>query len=141
MKANAIKPSIPRPDGTIRQILYPYRLYELEVLIKRPLKEPRIVRLLVQVDMIRAKGYLADTRPETIEAEGEAIPPRLGEEAAEAVARRTALYYTLKKYRVGLAPEIRTLRSHEYYKIVWLVVDGSGRRILVDSVTGETELL
>jgi hypothetical protein len=133
-----IKPLVNQPENPEKILLYPLTLYKLEVEINRLLKKPLVRHLIVQVDMIRAKGYLAANLPETMEVEGEVMPSRLTESGAEKVARRTALYYILKKWRVGLPPTINIEEKLSLYKIFWVIRDND-RRVIIDSVTGDTE--
>jgi hypothetical protein len=134
----AIKPLISQPENPEKIILYPLTLYKLKVEINRLLKKPIVQHLIVQVDKIRVKGYLATNLPNTIEVEGEVMPSRLTDSGADKVARRTALYYILKKWRVGLPPTIIIEEKINLYKIFWVIKDND-HRIIVDSVTGDTE--
>jgi hypothetical protein len=134
----AIKPVIERPSKDSRALLYPYRFYKLAVKVKRLLGRPIDLNLIVQVDLVRAKAYLADSIPELVEVEGEVMRPILGEEEGLRRARRAALYYVMRKYRIGIAPEISVESSVDAYKIFWIkpVEDGV---LIIDSITGEAE--
>ncbi len=133
----AWKPRVPRPPGA-RALLYPLVFYRLHVAIPRLLGQPREFQMLVAVDMVRAKGLIADSLPEEAEVDGEVIPSRLTSTAAERVARRTAFYYTLRRYRPWRAPRIRVLEARETLKPFWLV-SRDGRLVAVDAVTGLEE--
>ena len=135
--ARAWKPRVPRPPGA-RALLYPLVFYRLHVSLPRLLGPPREFQLLVAVDMVRAKGLLADGFPEEAEVEGEVIPARITLGASERVARRTALYYTLRRYRPWRAPVIRVVERREVLKPFWLV-QAQGRLVAVDAVTGAEE--
>ena len=135
---SAWKPRIERPRTVLETILYPLAFYKARVAVRRIIGKPRTFEAWVMVDLFRAKGYLADSLPETVEAQGVTIPSRLDDQAAAKLARRTLLYYVLRRYRVGLAPDIEILETHKIYKIIWLTLD-SGKKIIVDSVTGDTE--
>ncbi len=135
-----IKPLVDPPKEIIRKLLYPYTLYKIEVRIRRPLKPPRIVNLIISVDKFRAKGYISDKIPELIEEDGDIIPARVTGEQADKIAHRVALYYALKKWRVGLAPDIVINERIDTYKIFWLsTVDN--KRIIIDSVSGDWEFI
>ncbi len=136
----AIKPAIDAPESIVRKFLYPYTIYRIEVHVKRPLKPPRIFQLIITVDRFRAKGFISDIMPELIDAEGITIPARLNDEQADKVARRTALYYTLKKWRVGIAPDIIIREKVDVYKVFWLIQQGN-KKVLVDSISGDWEEL
>jgi hypothetical protein len=134
----AIKPSIERPGEDARALLYPYRFYKLAVKVKRLLGRPIEFLLIVQVDLVRAKAYLADSIPELVEVEGEVMKPILGDEESLRRARRAALYYVLRKFRTGIAPEINIESSVDAYKIFW-IKPSKGGVLIIDSVTGEVE--
>ncbi len=136
----AIKPAIDPPKNIVKKLLYPYAVYRIKVYVKRPFKPPRTFELVISVDKFRAKGFISDIFPELIEDEGEIIPARLNEEQADKVARRTALYYTLKKWRVGIAPDIEILEKKDTYKIFWLIHQDN-KKVLIDSISGDWEEL
>ena len=133
----AWKPRVPRPPGA-RVLLYPLVFYSLHIALPRLFGPPREFQMLVAVDMVRAKGLIADALPEEVEVEGEVIPPRLTPDAAERVARRTALYYTLRRYRPWRAPRITVLGVRETLKPFWLV-SRDGRLVAIDAVRGFEE--
>ncbi len=137
--ARVWKPRVERPRWVSETVLYPLRFYRLRVALRRLLGEPRVVELYVMVDRVRAKGFVADGYPETVEMTGVEIPARAGDEASERIARRTALYWAMRKYRIGLAPEIEVLDTLDVYKAFWIVEEPGGRRVIVDSVTGAEE--
>ena len=136
----AIKPAIDPPKNIAKKLLYPYAVYRIKVYVKRPFKPPRTFELVISVDKFRAKGFISDIFPELIEDEGEIIPSRLNDEQADKVARRTALYYTLKKWRVGIAPDIEIVEKKDTYKIFWLVRQDN-KKVLIDSISGDWEEL
>jgi len=137
-RARAWKPLLDPPRGVEETILYPLTFYRLRIRVKRLLGEPRILALTVMVDRVRAKGFIADGFPETVEVEGTLMPARVPEEAAERIARRTTLYWLMRRYRIGLAPEVEVEEKLDVYKVFW-VVRGPEGRVILDSVTGAEE--
>ncbi len=139
----AIKPLRAPPEGyeTVGTVLYPYTVYNLRVGVRRLRGEPLQLKLVVYVDMVRAKGLLGDAMPETVEAPrvAERIPPRLSPQQALRLARRTTIYFLMRKFRIGLPPVIEVEEEERAYKI-FLLVEGGGRHVF-DTLTGVLEPL
>ena len=134
----AIKPFQERPKSIVKTLLYPYTFYDMTIHVKRLAGEPISVNIYIQVDRIRGKGFIIDSIPEMEDAEGEPMKPLFSDEKSEKIARRTALYFIMKKFRIGLAPNIQINKKIDAYKVFWLIRDTSGLYI-VDSVTGDLE--
>lgn len=138
-----IKPLKQVPGGPkiIARLYYPYEIFELDVSVRRVMGEPIRFRMPVLVDRARARAYATDGIPETFEDEVDEdfiVKPRVSGEASAKLARKFALYYVARYWRVMLAPEIRVARSVEAYKLYWLV-RMAGKTYLFDSIHGDVE--
>ncbi len=142
-KILVIKPLKQVPGGpkVIAKLYYPYEVFEINISIRRILGEPRSLRIHVLVDRARARAYATDAIPETYEDEVDEdfiVKPRVSGEASAKLARKFALYYVTRYWRVMLAPEIKVARSVEAYKLYWLIKMAS-KTYLFDSILGDVE--
>lgn len=146
VKVEVIKPAIgERKARVLNAVYYPYMAFQLRCKIKRPIVKPIYLEGVVTVDMSRAIGMLSDAFPEEVEVrevdESLVIPPRIGRAEAEGIARRTFLYLVLRTRRIAVSPEIEVLRSKFVHKEYWIVQRDDGKIVLVDTLTGDTELV
>jgi len=142
-KILVIKPLKHVPGGpkVIAKLYYPYEIFELNVNVKKVVGEPIRFSMLVLVDRARARAYATDGIPETLEEEVDEdfiVKPRVGGEASAKLARKFALYYVARYWRVMLAPEIKVVKSIEAYKLYWLI-RMAGKTYLFDSIHGDVE--
>ncbi|UPV74037.1 hypothetical protein M0R89_16045 [Halorussus limi] len=137
-----IRPAIARDEvdssGRVGAVAYPYRVYEAEVEVDRPLMSPRRDRRVISVDCSRRLSLRADTVPEfetrTVE-DALVLPSELSPEQADEKARDAAFKWTLRTSILGDVPEVELARTVDAYKLFWLVERPDGDCI-VDSVDG-----
>ncbi|NHX35177.1 MULTISPECIES: hypothetical protein [Halolamina] len=138
-----IEPGISRDsvesDGRVGAVAYPFRVYEAEIEVDRPLLAPRTDRRVISVDRSRRLAVRADTLPEVEERHVKdvlVLPGELSPDQADEKAREAAFQWTLRGSILADAPEIEFANVVEAYKLFWLA-DRPGGDVIVDSVRGE----
>ncbi len=138
-----IEPSVPRASvdsaGRVGAVAYPFRVYEVEIEVDRPLLAPRKDRRVISVDRSRRLAVRADTVPEVQEQRVEdvlVLPGELSPEQADEKAREAAFQWTLRGSILADAPEIEFSAVVDAYKLFWLA-ERPGGDVIVDSVRGE----
>ena len=138
-----IEPSAPRESvesaGRVGAVAYPFRVYEAEIEVDRPLLAPRRERRVISVDRSRRLAVRADTVPETEDRRVEdvlVLPGELSPALADEKAEEAAFQWTLRRSILADAPEIEFERVVDAYKLFWLAERPDGD-VLIDSVRGE----
>jgi hypothetical protein len=138
-----IEPSVPRESvesaGRVGAVAYPFRVYEAEIEVDRPLLAPRRERRVISVDRSRRLAVRADTVPETEDRRVEdvlVLPGELSPALADEKAEEAAFQWTLRRSILADAPEIEFERVVDAYKLFWLAERPDGD-VLIDSVRGE----
>ena len=135
-------PAIAREEvessGQVGAVAYPFRVYEAEIEVERPLLEPRRDRRIVSVDCSRRLALRADEVPEfetrTI-SDTLVLPSELSPEQADEKARDAAFKWTLRTSILSDVPEVDFGRVADAYKLFWLVERPDGD-VILDSVRG-----
>lgn len=137
-----IEPGIERESvesaGRVGAVAYPFRVYEAEIEVDRPLLAPRVDRRVISVDRSRRLAVRADTVPEVAERRVEdvlVLPSELSPDQADEKAREAAFQWTLRGSILADAPEIEFARVVDAYKLFWLA-ERPGGDVIVDSVRG-----
>ncbi|MFC7080408.1 hypothetical protein [Halorussus caseinilyticus] len=129
--------------GRVGAVAYPYRVYETEVEVDRPLLSPRRDRRVVSVDCSRRLALRADTVPEfetrTVE-DALVLPSELSPEQADEKARDAVFKWTLRTSILGDVPDVEFARVADAYKLFWLAERPDGD-VILDSVNGNERLL
>ena len=138
-----IEPELPRDsvdsEGRVGAVAYPYRVYEAEIEVDRPLLAPRQDRRVISVDRSRRLAVRADTVPEVADRRVEdvlVLPGELSPAQADEKAREAAFQWTLRGSILADAPEIEFARVVDAYKLFWLAERPAGD-VIIDSVRGE----
>lgn len=138
-----IEPSVAREsvdaDGRVGAVAYPFRVYEAEIEVDRPLLAPRMDRRVISVDRSRRLAVRADTLPAVEERRVEdvlVLPGELSPDQADEKAREAAFQWTLRSSILADAPDIEFARVVDAYKLFWLA-ERPGGDVIVDSVRGE----
>lgn len=138
-----IQPGVSRDsvesDGRVGAVAYPFRVYEAEIEVDRPLLAARKDRKVISVDRSRRLAVRADTVPEVEERRVEdvlVLPGELSPEQADEKARDAAFKWTLRSSILADAPDIEFARVVDAYKLFWLAERPAGD-VIVDSVRGE----
>jgi len=138
-----IPPSVSREDvesaGRVGAVAYPFRVYEAELEIERPLLGPRRERRTVSVDCSRRLAVRADELPDverrTVE-DALVMPSELSPAQADEKARDAVFKWTLRTSVLGGAPEIEFGAIADAYRLFWLAERPDGD-VIVDSVRGD----
>ena len=138
-----IEPGVARESvesaGRVGAVAYPFRVYEAEIEIDRPLLSSRTDRRMISVDRSRRLAGRADTVPEVEERRVEdvlVLPGELSPEQADEKAREAAFQWTLRSSILADAPEIEFAQIVDAYKLFWLA-EQPGGDVIVDSVRGD----
>ncbi|WP_254544023.1 hypothetical protein [Halomarina pelagica] len=140
---DVIPPAVAREDvestGRVGCVAYPYRVYDAESSMDRPVLGERVASYVVSVDRVRRLALRADVFP-TVEAraveDALVLPTGLTDEQARERAREAVFKWTLRKYSPLDPPEIAFARHADAYKLFWLA-EREGGDVLVDSVRGD----
>ncbi|NEU57207.1 hypothetical protein [Halorussus sp. MSC15.2] len=140
-------PAIAREEvqssGRVGAVAYPYRVYEAEVEVDRPLLSPRRDRRVVSVDCSRRLALRADTVPEfetrTVE-DALVLPSELSPEQADEKARDAAFRWTLRTSILADVPDVEFARVADAYKLFWLAERPDGD-VIIDSLDGSERQL
>ncbi|MFC4450303.1 hypothetical protein [Halorussus aquaticus] len=138
-----IPPEVAREEvqssGRVGAVAYPYRVYETEVEVDRPLLSPRRDRRVVSVDCSRRLALRADTVPEfetrTVE-DALVLPSELSPEQADEKAREAAFKWTLRTSILADVPDVEFARVADAYKLFWLAERPDGD-VIIDSLDGD----
>ncbi|QKY21081.1 hypothetical protein B4589_012110 [Halolamina sp. CBA1230] len=135
-----IEPSVARESvdssGRVGAVAYPFRVYETEIEVDRPLFAPRKDRRVISVDRSRRLAVRADTLPEVAEKRVEdvlVLPGELSPEQADEKAEEAAFQWTLRGSILAEAPEIEFEEVVDAYKLFWLAERPDGD-VIIDSV-------
>ena len=135
-----IEPSVARESvdssGRVGAVAYPFRVYETEIEVGRPLLAPRKDRRVISVDRSRRLAVRADTLPEVAEKRVEdvlVLPGELSPEQADEKAEEAAFQWTLRGSILAEAPEIEFEAVVDAYKLFWLAERPDGD-VIIDSV-------
>lgn len=135
-----IEPAVSRDsvdaDGCVGAVAYPFRVYEAEIEVDRPLLAPRAERRVISVDRSRRLAVRADTVPDVEERRVEdvlVLPGELSPDQADEKARDAAFKWTLRSSILADAPDIEFARVVDAYKLFWLAERPDGD-VIVDSV-------
>ena len=138
-----IPPGIPRAEvestGRVGAVAYPYRVYEAEIEVERPLMAPRRDRRIVSVDCSRRLAVRADQFPEVERQAVEdvlVLPAELSPEQADEKARDAVFKWTLRTSILGGVPDTEFGRVADAYKLFWLA-ERPGGDVIIDSVRGD----
>ena len=133
-----IKPLyIPEDRRGVKEIYYPVWLYVFEYLVKRRLFGDIKGKLVVLVDGINGRAYLADVFPELeeVQSEGKVLKPAISEEESEALAKDKAEAFLFRKF--AYLKFSYSLRERAFaYKLFWAKRRGDSYH-LMDSITGD----
>lgn len=146
VKIEVIKPVIECKDKIIlKTIYYPNYVFHLKCTVKRLLLKPISIEGFVTVDPSRVVGLLADSFPQNLEVidvdEKFIVPARINEVEAENIAKKTFLYFILRLRHLVIPPEIEVVKKKLIYKQYWLVMDKNSKMYVIDSITGDIELI
>lgn len=138
-----IPPGVPREAvesaGRVGAVAYPYRVYEAEIEVERPLMAPRRDRRIVSVDCSRRLAVRADQLPDVEQRSVEdvlVLPSELSPEQADEKARDAVFKWTLRTSILGGVPETEFGRVADAYKLFWLA-ERPGGDVIIDSVRGD----
>jgi len=138
-----IEPGVSRESvesaGRVGAVAYPFRVYEAEIEVDRPLLSPRTDRRVISVDRSRRLAVRADTVPDAEKRRIEdvlVLPGELSPEQADEKAREAAFQWTLRGSILADAPEIEFARVVDGYKLFWLAERPAGD-VIIDSVRGD----
>ncbi|WP_297067321.1 hypothetical protein [Thermococcus sp.] len=132
-----IKPLQEKPPGDVRDIYYPMWIYVFEYLVKRKVFGDIRGRLIVLVDGINSRAYLADLFPELEEvgARGRILEPEISDAEGEDLARDKAETFLFRKFAYLRFTYWMSEKAFAY-KVFWAKkLDGS--YLLIDSITGD----
>ena len=141
-----IPPAVPRSEAGDRRVgavAYPYRVYEAEVTVERPLVGDRTDRYVASVDRTRRLVLRADAVPEVEEQTVEdvlVLPTELSDEQSREKARESVFRWTTQRYSLSEPPGVEFPRVASAYKLFWLVERPDGD-VIVDSVRGTEDPL
>lgn len=125
--------------GRVGAVAYPYLVVDARVEMERPFVRDRTDDFVASVDRSRRLTVRADTFPETDRQTVEdvlVLPPEVTTDQAKEMARKAVFRWTLRRYSLNEAPDIRMETTCQAYKLFWLAERPDGD-VIVDSVRGE----
>ena len=138
LKIIRIKPLyIPEDMRGVTEIYYPVWLYDFRYTVKRKLFGDIKGRLIVLVDGINGRAYLADVYPELeeIQSKGKILNPEINEEESKTFAKEKAEAFLFRKF--AYLKFSYFLSSGAFaYKLFWAKKRGHSYH-LMDSITGD----
>ncbi|MFC7154913.1 hypothetical protein ACFQPA_05515 [Halomarina halobia] len=140
---DVIPPAVGRGEvastGRVGCVAYPYRVYDAESSMDRPVLGERVAGYVVSVDRVRRLALRADVfptiEPRTVE-DALVLPAGVTDEQAREKAREAVFNWTLRKYSPLDPPKIAFTRHADAYKLFWLA-ERDGGDVIVDSVRGD----
>jgi hypothetical protein len=139
MRVLRIKPLyVPQEKEGVKEIYYPTWLYVFKYTVKRRIFGDIKGIVVVLVDGINRRAYLADIFPEIEEAEfdGKILTPVISDRESEVLARDKIEEYLFRKF--SYLKFSYTLKQKAFsYKLFWAKKGKNGQYYLLDSITGD----
>jgi hypothetical protein len=139
MKVLRIKPLyIPQDREEVKEIYYPIWLYVFKYKVKRKILGDIKGTMVILVDGINRRAYLADIFPELeeVEVEGKTLTPLISDKESEILAGSKAEEYLFRKF--SYLKFTHTLGQKAFaYKLFWVKKGEEGQYYLLDSITGD----
>ncbi len=141
MKITRIKPLyIPENQKKVKEVYYPVWIYIFSYVVKRRIFGDIKGNIIVLVDGINQKGYLADIFPEieeinVIDNKAKILEPQISDEKSEEIAKDRAEAFLFRKYAY-LKFTYQLTQKAFTYKLFWARKE-ENKYFLMDSITGE----
>ena len=127
----------------VSPIYYPYLIFQLQAIFRR-FGQPKKISHIFAVDLSRNIALKADSfpAPEKRSAPKEhIIPQELPDELGYKMAKRKFLHILMRKMLFFKAPEFHVLDHLKAYKVFWMARNAQAEFFIINSLTGETEVI
>ena len=117
--------------------LYPYYIFRVNVIFKRPFMKPKKIEKIMYVDLFREVALMGKEFPQLIKITttlGRVIPSIISLERAESLAITASEDWARKTKMIWSVPQVEIIDKIQAYRIYYIKKEKKGEYIL-DSLT------
>ena len=117
--------------------LYPYYIFKVNIIFKRPFMKPKKIEKIIYVDIFREVALIGEEFPQVVKistTSERVIPSTVSPERAESLAITASENWAKKTKMIWTIPQVEIIDKLQAYRIYYIKKEKKGEYIL-DSLT------